>query len=74
MTQDTISGNAAKWAGGSHADNGDNDVAKMHNEKRHKKETRSPKERAQDTIRSEGAHTRIETERAGRHLPRLYVI
>ena len=29
-TQDTISGNEQRWAGGSHADNGDNDVAKMH--------------------------------------------
>ena len=35
--QDRISGNGAKWAGEGHADNGDNDVAKMHNEKRHKK-------------------------------------
>ena len=45
-TQDTISGNGAKWAGERRADNGDNDVAKMHTER---KETRSPKERVQDT-------------------------
>ena len=45
MNQNRIFGNGAKWAGGevgrweggSHAVNGDNDVAKMHNEKRHKK-------------------------------------
>ena len=35
------------------ADNGDNDVAKMHTER---KETRSPKERAQDTYTA--SHTR----------------
>ena len=28
------SGQVAKWAGGSHAVNGDNDVAKMHNERK----------------------------------------
>ena len=41
MNQNRIFGNGAKWAGGqvgrwaggSHAVNGDNDVAKMHNEK-----------------------------------------
>ena len=32
-TQDTISGNGQRWACESHADNGDNDVAKMQNEK-----------------------------------------
>ena len=32
-TQDRISGNEQRWAGGSHAVNGDNDVAKMHSKK-----------------------------------------
>jgi len=45
-TQDTISGNGQRWAGGRRGKSGDNDVAKMHDER---KETRSPKERVQDT-------------------------
>ncbi len=32
-TQDTISGNVAKWADGRHADSGDKNIAKMHDER-----------------------------------------
>ena len=31
-TQDRISGNVAKWAGGRHAERGDKNIAKMHDE------------------------------------------
>ena len=77
MNQNRIFGNGAKWAGGQVG--AMRIMATMMSpkctmRKGIKKETRSPKERAQDTIRSEGAHTRIETERAGRHLPRPYAI